>query len=107
MQHYGNQDGVVDIGSGPTLVLIPGIQGRWEYLQPAITALARTFRVVSFNLPGERRSSCRLDPAQGFDAEAARVLALLDERGLERAVVCGSSYGGLPAVRFAALHPER
>ena len=26
-------------GSGPPLVLIPGIQGRWEYLRPAIDAL--------------------------------------------------------------------
>jgi hypothetical protein len=32
---------VIDVGHGPPLVLVPGIQGRWEYLRPAIEALAR------------------------------------------------------------------
>jgi pimeloyl-ACP methyl ester carboxylesterase len=34
-------------------------------------------------------------------------VAGLDERGIDRAVVCGISLGGLVALRFAATHPER
>ncbi len=41
---------VFEFGQGPPLVLIPGIQGRWEYLRPAIDALSRTFRVLTFPL---------------------------------------------------------
>jgi pimeloyl-ACP methyl ester carboxylesterase len=98
---------IVDVGTGPTLVLIPGIQGRWEYLRPAIEVLARSFRVLTFPLCGERDCGWRFDPALGFDNDARQVLAALDERGVERATICGVSFGGLPALRFAAAHPER
>jgi 3-oxoadipate enol-lactonase len=101
-------DGViVDVGSGPPLVLIPGIQGRWEYLGPAIEALARSFRVLTFPLCGERGCDLRFDPALGFDNDARQVLTMLDRRGIERATICGISFGGLPAIAFAAAHPER
>ena len=33
--------------------------------------------------------------------------AALDQRGVERAIVCGISFGGLVALRFAAAHPDR
>ena len=88
-------------------MLIPGVQGRWEYLQPALDALARTFRVLTFPLSGEPESGRRLDPALGFDADAAQVLDALDRSGIGRAIICGLSFGGLPAIRFAAIHPER
>ena len=41
---------LVDRGSGPPLVLIPGLQGRWEYLRPAVDALSASFRVLTFSL---------------------------------------------------------
>ena len=98
---------VIDVGQGPPLVLIPGIQGRWEYLQPAIDALSRTFRVLTFPLSGERGCDLPFDPALGYDNDARQVLTLLDQRGIERATICGISFGGLPAIRFAAAHPDR
>jgi len=100
-------DGVIEFGSGPPLVLIPGIQGRWEYLHPAIEALARTFRVLTFPLCGERGCDQPLDPVLGIENDARQVLAVLDRLGIERAAICGISFGGLPAIRFAATHPER
>lgn len=96
-----------EFGSGPPLVLVPGIQGRWEYQRPAIDALARSFRVLTFPLSGERTGGAPIDPALGFDNDARHVLAALDRRGIERAVICGMSFGGLAAIRFAATHPER
>jgi pimeloyl-ACP methyl ester carboxylesterase len=98
---------VIDEGQGPPLVLIPGIQGRWEYLRPAIDALARSFRVLTFPLSGEPGCALPLDASAGLDRDAGQVLALLDRAGIERAVVCGISFGGLPAIRFAATHPDR
>lgn len=98
---------MVDVGHGPPLVLVPGIHGRWEYLRPAIEALARSFRVLTFPLRGERASGQRIDPSLGLDNDAGRIGRALDDRGIRRAVICGISYGGLPAIRFAAEHPER
>jgi pimeloyl-ACP methyl ester carboxylesterase len=98
---------MIEFGSGPPLVLIPGIQGRWEYLRPAIDALARTFRVLTFPLCGERECGQTFDPSLGFDNDARQVVTILNRFGIERAAVCGVSFGGLSAIRFAATHPER
>ena len=57
---------------GPALVLVPGIQGRWEYLRPAVDALAR---VVSRDhvLARATNAGRRARPARGFDVYADQV----------------------------------
>src|SRR2546423_808767 len=40
-----------DKGSGLPLVVIPGVQGRWEWMRPALRALARRCRTISYSLP--------------------------------------------------------
>ena len=98
---------LIDLGNGPPLVLIPGIQGRWEYLEPAIDALAELFRVLTFPLSGEQGCEATVDSTIGIDNDAHQVEAVLDRLGIRRATICGISFGGLPAIRFAAMHPER
>jgi 3-oxoadipate enol-lactonase len=98
---------IVDRGRGIPLVLIPGVQGRWEYLRPTVEALARSFRVITFPLAGERGSGRSLDASCALDALCDQVVEVLDDRGLGQAVICGISFGGLGALRFAARHPER
>ena len=94
-------------GEGLPLVLIPGIQGRWEWMVPTVEGLARRCRVASYSLCGERGTGCRLTEERGFDAHIDQLTRVLDEVGFERAVLCGVSYGGWIAVRYAARHPER
>ena len=98
---------LIDIGKGPPLVLIPGIQGRWEYVRPAVDALATSFRTLTFPLCGERGSGGSTDPARGIDPYVRQIAAALEDAGIARATVCGISFGGLPAIRFASQHPER
>ncbi|PWT79569.1 MAG: hypothetical protein C5B57_13770 [Blastocatellia bacterium] len=102
-----SRGGLVDIGSGPPLVLIPGVQGRWEYVQPAVAALAASFRVLTFSLCGERGVSRPFNPELGFDNYARQIEEVLDRSGIDRAVICGISFGGLAAIRFAATRGER
>lgn len=98
---------VIERGTGTPLVLVPGVQGRWEYMRPAVDALAEHFRVLTFSLAGERSSGRRYDPNRGFDDLADQVDAVLDSRGLPSAIICGVSFGGLVALRFAATRPAR
>jgi pimeloyl-ACP methyl ester carboxylesterase len=98
---------LVDVGTGTPVVLIPGVQGRWEWMRPAVDALARRCRVVTFSLADEPTSGASFDPDHGFDAYVEQVRAALDQAGIEQAVICGVSYGGLVAAAFAARHPER
>ena len=93
---------VIEQGNGPPLVLIPGLQGRWEYVRPAVESLAAHFRVLTFSLGAGSR-----DGRGGIDAEVDRIVSVLDARRIERATLCGISYGGLVATRFAAIHPAR
>ncbi len=87
---------LIDRGSGLPLVLIPGLQGRWEYLRPAVDELARYFRVLTFSLGSDN-----------LDGYARTVAAAMADARVERAVICGVSFGGLIAVRFAASYPAR
>ena len=98
---------IVDTGSGPPLVVIPGIQGRWEWMKPGVEALAQRCRVITFSLADERGCGAHFDPASGFDCYVEQVRAAMDACGVERAGICGVSYGGLIAAAFAARHPER
>ena len=98
---------MIDLGSGPPIVLIPGIQGRWEWMRPAVQALATRTRVISFSFPGEPGSDRPLDDSQGFDGFVAQVETALDRAQVGAAVICGVSFGGLVALRYAARRPER
>jgi pimeloyl-ACP methyl ester carboxylesterase len=98
---------IVDKGSGPALLLIPGIQGHWEYVGPAVEALSAAFRVITFPLADEPRAGCPFDRTLGFESYVQQVEGALDQARVERAIVCGVSFGGLIALHFAAAHPER
>jgi pimeloyl-ACP methyl ester carboxylesterase len=94
-------------GRGVPLVLIPGIQGRWEYMRPAVEALSETFRVITFPLCGERASRRRFDAARGLDNYVDQIDDVLNGCNVESAIVCGVSFGGLIALRYAAERPSR
>jgi pimeloyl-ACP methyl ester carboxylesterase len=98
---------IIERGTGAPLIVIPGVQGRWEYVEPAIAALADRFRVITFALAGERASGLPFDEARGLDNYVDQISAVMRDRSLERAAICGISFGGLAALRFAAAAPER
>jgi 3-oxoadipate enol-lactonase len=98
---------VIDIGQGTPIVLIPGIQGRWEWMLPTVEALAARARVVSYTLCGDQGSGCRLEAERGFENYMSQLDSVLEATGLRQVALCGVSYGGLIAVHYAARHPER
>jgi len=87
---------IIERGSGVPLVFVPGLQGRWEYMRPAVDALSAWFRVITFSLQGA-----------DLDALVQQAVAALDRAEIERATICGVSFGGLVALRFAARQPAR
>ena len=98
---------MIDVGSGPPLVLVPGIQGRWEWLRPTVDALAERCRVLTASLPGDVGGLREIDPEAGFGSFVDWVDELLDRAHVARAAVCGVSYGGWIALHYAARRPER
>jgi pimeloyl-ACP methyl ester carboxylesterase len=98
---------IIDRGSGTPVVLVPGIQGRWEWMQPAVDALSQRCRVITFSLADEPTSEASFDETSGFDCYVQQIKDALDIAAVTSAVVCGISYGGLIAAAFAARFPER
>ena len=98
---------VFDFGNGPPLVVIPGIQGRWEWVKPGVDALAERCRVITFSLCDEPCSEARYDERDGFGCYLEQVRNAMDQAGLTHAAICGISYGGLIAAAFAARYPAR
>lgn len=98
---------IVDRGSGAAVVMIPGVQGRWEWMQPAVDALSRHVRVITFSLADEPSAAAHFDDRAGFANYVEQVREVLDARGVERAAICGVSFGGIIATAFAARHPSR
>jgi pimeloyl-ACP methyl ester carboxylesterase len=97
----------VDVGSGEPIVFVPGIQGRWEWMRPSVAALAQHSRVLVFSLADEPTANAVFDERDGLGSYVRQIRDVMDAAGIERATVCGVSYGGLVAATFAARHPER
>jgi pimeloyl-ACP methyl ester carboxylesterase len=97
----------VDAGTGTPIVLVPGIQGRWEWMKPAVDALAGQSRVITFSLSDEPTAGVRFDETRGFWCYVDQIAAIMDATGVRRAAICGVSYGGLIAAAFAARFPDR
>lgn len=76
-------------------------------MKSGIDALAARCRVVTFSLADEPSCGSRFDEAAGFGCYVEQVREAMDQAGLERATICGISYGGLIAAAFAARYPER
>ena len=96
---------IIEQGAGAPLVLIPGIQGRWEYSRAVVEALAQFYRVITFSLADERGAGRAGAPT--IDVFADQVEMALDRLRIGSAAIVGVSFGGLVALRFAATRPAR
>ena len=94
--------------NGRTAVLMHGKNFSSDYWSNVIDDLARRgYRVVVPDQIGFNKSS-KPDTDYAFDELSANTLALLDTLGVTGPVdLVGHSTGGMLAIRFALLHPER
>jgi pimeloyl-ACP methyl ester carboxylesterase len=102
-----------DHGTGPsTLVMTHGALGSVAFAEAfglSASALAqRGLRVVAYDARGHGRSGYAMGPSD-YDkrALAQELRLLLDELGLRRVSLCGTSMGATSALLFARAHPDR
>ncbi len=96
-----------DQGTGPPVIVVQPLQGRWQWMRRFLDALSTRYRVITYTLSGDLGADRRLDPALGFDQYVQQLEDVIDRSGVERAALCGISFGGTVAVRYAARHPAR
>jgi pimeloyl-ACP methyl ester carboxylesterase len=93
-------------GPGTPVVLLHGLTATRRYVVMGSKALERSgHRVIAYDARGHGES----DPGEHYRYEdlAGDLLALLDERGIDRAVLAGASMGAHTAVRVALDNPDR
>lgn len=92
--------------TGAPILFLHGYSDHWRSIALALPHLPASFRVIA---PDQRGHGHSERPPGGYDPStlAADAAALLDELGIERAVVVGHSMGSLVAQRLAVEHPAR
>lgn len=99
---------MISKGTGHPIALLPGIQGRWEWMRPTVEALTAGHRVVSWSL-GELRPDGGPDdgPDGTFLAWMHALDRAFDAAHERRMSLIGVSFGGLIAACYAARRPDR
>ena len=92
-------------GTGPALVLLHGFIADGRIWRTQIDDFSRDFDVIAWDAPGCGQSC---DPPEDFSMEdyARRLLALLNDAGVEAPDLLGLSWGGTLALEFHRLFPQ-
>ena len=105
-----NADGValkgVDDGEGTPVVLLHGLTATRRYVVMGSKALERSgHRVIAY----DARAHGQSDPGDdyGYDRLAKDLLAILDDREIDKAVLAGASMGAHTITKFALQYPDR
>jgi aminoacrylate hydrolase len=93
-------------GSGPPLLLVPGLAGSAHFWRLQVPRLAQRFTVVLHDHRGVGRSS-RDAIVYSIEQMAGDVLALMDHLGIDDAALIGQSTGGAIGQYLAAMQPQR
>lgn len=97
--------GYDDIGQGPPVVFLHAFPLDRTMWAPQTSALAAHYRCLTIDARGFGESSAT--PPFTVDRYADDVAAVLDARGVNRAVVVGLSMGGYVAFAFWRRHRDR
>jgi pimeloyl-ACP methyl ester carboxylesterase len=93
-------------GDGPPLLLVPGLAGGYGLLGPLAKELAKSFRVISYQLRGEDNCFELRRPFSLGDL-VSDLREFVDWLCLENPTIMGVSFGGILALEFAARFPYR
>jgi pimeloyl-ACP methyl ester carboxylesterase len=98
---------IVEVGSGPAVLFVPGTGGTGPYWAPLVHELSG-MRCILVDRPGWGLSSPVDYRGRDFGELTAGILVgMMDALGLDRVDVVGASIGNLWALRLAQRHPAR
>ena len=93
-------------GDAPPVILSHGFLMSREMFASQVDALTPEFRVITWDERGFGETEFDGEPFSYWDS-AADCLGLLDQLGIDRAVLGGMSQGGFLSLRAALMAPER
>lgn len=96
-----------DTGSGLPLVLIHGIGATLKMWHPQIKEFSKQYRVIAIDVRGVGKSGELTGWTKIVERQTKDLVCLLQYLDIEKAVICGVSYGGIFAQRFVLDYPEK
>ncbi|MFL5832185.1 MAG: alpha/beta fold hydrolase [Solirubrobacteraceae bacterium] len=98
-----------EAGEGTPVVLLHGLTATRRYVVMGSKALERSgHRVIAYDARGHGRSSPADDPdGYRYEELCSDLEAVLDQLGIDRAVLAGASMGAHTLLSFALRAPER
>jgi 3-oxoadipate enol-lactonase/4-carboxymuconolactone decarboxylase len=91
--------------TAPVLVLGPALGATWHMWDRQLPQLSETWRVLRYELPGH--GGAPAEPASSVDDLARRLLAVLDDEGIDTFGYAGCALGAAIGARLALLRPDR
>jgi pimeloyl-ACP methyl ester carboxylesterase len=100
---------VTEAGEGTPVVLLHGLTATNRYVVMGSKALERSgHRVIAYDARAHGQSDAAPDPhAYRYEDLRDDLVRVMDERGIERAVLAGASMGAHTILRLALEQPER
>jgi 3-oxoadipate enol-lactonase/4-carboxymuconolactone decarboxylase len=89
----------------PVVVLGPALGATWHMWDRQLPVLTATWRVLRYELPGH--GGAPAEPAASVDDLARRLLAVLDDEGIDSFGYAGCGLGAAVGARLALLRPDR
>jgi len=89
----------------PVVVLGPALGATWHMWDRQLPQLTATWRVLRYELPGH--GGAPAEPASSVDNLARRLLAVLDDEGIDAFGYAGCELGAAVGARLALLRPDR
>ena len=94
-------------GTGPDLVLVPGLGSHPETWSIVKQSLAKDYRLHLVHVAGFAGRPAKGDPMQVLANTKAEIIRHLDCQKVERAAYAGHSMGGFLGLMLGADHPDR
>lgn len=89
----------------PVLVLGPSLGTTWHMWDRQVPELSKNWRIIRFDMPGHGGAPAH--PVDSVGELARRVLATLDELGVQRFGFAGCALGGAIGAELALRNPHR
>ncbi len=96
-----------DTGSGDVIVLIHGLSASFNMWSPQIKEFSKHYRVIAINARGVGSSGKLTGWTNILERQVDDLHALLDYLNIDKAVICGVSYGGVFTQKFYLTYPEK
>ncbi|MFE6778984.1 alpha/beta fold hydrolase [Streptomyces sp. NPDC057702] len=90
---------------GPVLILGPSLGTTWHMWDRQVPELSRRWRVLRYDLPGHGGAPAH--PASAVGDLADRLVATLDQVGIDQFSYAGCAIGGAIGADLALRHPHR